>query len=217
MGVTYGYARVSTDDQDLALQVDALTRFGVDPNLIFSEHASGKNMKRQSLGMVLKLMRSGDTLVVWKLDRLGRSLKDLIGMVEKLDAQGINFVSLTDSINTQTPTGRLFFHFMGAMAEWERNMISERTKAGMAVKRAEGVKFGRAHSIRDVPKRIAKARELLKAGKLIAMNDDLLISARDLMDLLNKADTKAPKINNPETVRRWWRDGFPGLDVSTDE
>lgn len=211
-GFLYGYARVSTDDQDMALQFAALERYGVERQMIYSEHASGKNMNRKRLSDVLKIMRSGDTLVIWKLDRLGRSLKDLIIMAESLSDQGIHLISLTDAINTSTPTGKLFFHFMGAMAEWERNMISERTKAGMAVKKAEGAKFGRAHTIRDNPKRIAAARKLLKEGKLIALNDDLLISARDLMEILNRADPRAKPISNPETVRRWWREGFPGLD-----
>lgn len=227
-GLPFGYARVSTDDQDMTLQFAALERYGVPEHRIFSEHASGKNMNRKGLKRVLKLMDRGDTLVVWKLDRLGRSLSDLIKMAEKLEKDGVNLVSLTDSINTTTPTGRLFFHFMGAMAEWERAMISERTKAGMAAAKAAGSKFGRLPLIwkgdRGSARRIAYLQGLEDAGQLRHQMDGewvLLPKAGDVMAELNKAKhrSKADKdITNAETVRRWAREGFDGIkkEPSTD-
>lgn len=226
---TFGYARVSTDDQEMTLQVAALERYGVDH--IFSEHASGKNMKRKQLSRLVKQMRNGDTLVVWKLDRLGRSLKGLLHMVEELDRLGINFVSLTDHIDTNSPTGRLFFHFMAAMAEWERNMISERTKAGIAAKKAAGQVFGRKPLIwkgdRGSIKRIAYLQKLDDAGELRrAAGDDwvLIPKAKTLMAELNKStnrDKDDLDIVNEETVRRWTRKtangaNWDGLRVKTD-
>lgn len=217
MGRTYGYARVSTDDQDLALQKRALEAYGVD--FIFSENKSGKTMNRPGLKRAIKIMRPGDVLVVWKLDRLGRNLMGVLEMVEMLASTHIELVSLTEKFDTTSPMGKAFMQIALVFAELERNMISERTKAGIAASRAQGRTFGRAHSIRDVPERIAKLRELKSSGKLLAENGGLLMSANEIMDLLNALPTKkktAP-INNPETVRRWWRDGFPGLAEPLDK
>lgn len=211
---TYGYARVSTDDQDLTLQVNALEKYGVD--FIFSEHASGKNMRRKGLKRALKVIRSGDTLVVWKLDRLGRDLSGVLATIKAMDDQGISLVSLTEQFDTQTPMGKAFMQIALVFAELERNMISERTKAGMAAGRAAGKRFGRSHSIRDFPKRIALLNKLDAAGELRDADGELRMSAQSLADRLNACDTKAPVISNPETVRRWKREGFQWLDGSRD-
>jgi len=125
-----GYARVSTQDQDEALQLDALTAAGCDR--LFVDKSSGKVESRPALDDLLNLARAGDTLVVWRLDRLGRSLRHLISVVGELERQGVAFRSLTESIDTSTPGGKLIFHVFGALAEFERELIVERTRAGLA-------------------------------------------------------------------------------------
>ncbi|WP_250667047.1 MULTISPECIES: recombinase family protein, partial [Escherichia] len=124
-----GYVRVSTNEQNTALQRNALESAGCE--LIFEDKASGKKAERPGLKKVLRMLSRGDTLVVWKLDRLGRSMRHLVVLVEELRDRGINFRSLTDSIDTSTPMGRFFFHVMGALAEMERELIVERTRAGL--------------------------------------------------------------------------------------
>ena len=136
-----GYARVSTLHQDEALQLDALRAAGVDR--IFVDKASGKLESRPALDDLLGQARPGDTVVVWRLDRLGRSLKHLIETVGALEARGVAFVSLTEAIDTSTPGGRLIFHVFGALAEFERDLIRERTLAGLAAARARGRVGGR--------------------------------------------------------------------------
>lgn len=136
-----GYVRVSTNDQNTALQRNALECAGCE--LIFEDKISGKTSDRLGLKRLLRTLGEGDTLVVWKLDRLGRSMRHLVVLVEELRERDINFRSLTDSIDTSTPMGRFFFHVMGALAEMERELIVERTRAGLAVARAEGRIGGR--------------------------------------------------------------------------
>lgn len=136
-----GYARVSTSDQNTGLQLDALKSAGCER--IFEEKASGAQRDRPELKAALEYARDGDTIVVWKLDRLARSLKQLIETVEKLDADGIGFKSITESIDTTSPGGKLIFHIFGALAEFERGMIRERTIAGLQSARAKGRVGGR--------------------------------------------------------------------------
>lgn len=136
-----GYARVSTDDQTLDLQVDALTAAGCEARRIYTDQVSGTTTERAGLAKALEMLREGDTLVVWRLDRLGRSLPHLIAVVEDLKARHIGFRSLTESIDTTTPAGELVFHIFGALAQFERNLIRERTNAGLAAARARG-RFG---------------------------------------------------------------------------
>jgi DNA invertase Pin-like site-specific DNA recombinase len=141
-----GYARVSTDDQNLALQEDALKKVGCEK--IFRDKMSGAGAERQGLREALDYLRDGeDTLVVWRLDRLGRSLKNLIELMNLLEGQGIGFQSLQESINTTTSGGKLIFHIFGALAEFERNLIRERTNAGLAAARARGKKGGRQKAL----------------------------------------------------------------------
>lgn len=136
-----GYARVSTLEQNLDLQRDELTKAGCKP--IYEDTTSGAKTERVGLEQALSHLRSGDTLIVWRLDRLGRSLKHLIETITKLDEGGIGFQSLTENIDTTTSTGRLVFHIFGALAEFERNLIRDRTQAGLAAARARGRQGGR--------------------------------------------------------------------------
>ena len=136
-----GYARVSTEDQNLALQIDALRQQGCER--IFEEKMTGASRSRPVLHETLAALRPGDVLVVWKLDRLGRSLQHLIEITAGLELRGIDFHSISDGIDTRTPAGKLLFHIVGAIAEFERSQISERTKAGMAAARLRGKRLGR--------------------------------------------------------------------------
>lgn len=148
-----GYARVSTDDQNLDLQRDALSRAGCSS--IYEETASGKSFARIELDHCLRALRAGDTLVVWRLDRLGRSLPDLVKIVAELEHRGVGFESLQEKIETASASGKLVFHVFAALAEFERNLIRERTRAGLAAARARGRKGGRkpaldAKQIREI-------------------------------------------------------------------
>jgi DNA invertase Pin-like site-specific DNA recombinase len=140
-----GYARVSTHEQTLNLQQDALTSAGCTK--IFTDTASGAKSERKGLDEALDYVRSGDTLVVWRLDRLGRSLPHLIATMTALEERGIGFKSLTENIDTTTSGGKLIFHIFGALAEFERNLIKERTTAGLSAARARGRKGGRPKAL----------------------------------------------------------------------
>ena len=161
-----GYARVSTQDQDPALQLDALKAAGCEK--VFVEKASGAQRDRPELIAAIDYVRAGDTLVVWKLDRLARSLTQLIETVEGLAEREIGFRSLTEAIDTTTPGGRLVFHVFGALAEFERSIIRERTKAGLDAARARGRKGGRPPALS--PKDLAAAKALL-ADPAITVED----------------------------------------------
>jgi DNA invertase Pin-like site-specific DNA recombinase len=140
-----GYARVSMYSQDLALQLDALKFAGVKESDIFVEKISGKlsKAKRPQLEACFKKLKEGDALIVWKLDRLGRSLKDLLNIIQELEERKIQFSSLTETIDTSSPTGRLIFHMIAAFGEFERNLIKERSLAGLVAAKRRGVVFGR--------------------------------------------------------------------------
>lgn len=140
-----GYARVSTDDQKLNLQQDALQKAGCEK--IFEDHLSGAKANRPGLNAALEIARYGDTLVVWRLDRLGRSLKDLLQLTEILKERSIGLHSLQESINTTTSSGQLVFHLFGALAEFERNLVRERTQAGLTAARARGRTGGRPKAL----------------------------------------------------------------------
>jgi DNA invertase Pin-like site-specific DNA recombinase len=152
-----GYARVSTQDQNPALQLDALKAAGCEK--LFVEKASGAQRDRPELLAALNYLRAGDSLVVWKLDRLARSLKQLIETVELLESRSIGLRSLTEAIDTATAGGKLVFHVFGALAEFERSIIRERTKAGLEAARARGKKGGRPPAL--VAKDLAAAKAML--------------------------------------------------------
>ncbi len=161
-GQTIGYARVSTSDQDAALQRDALRVAGAAK--VFEDVASGAKADRPGLVAALAYLRQGDTLAVWKLDRLGRSLPHLVQTVTELAERGIGFRSLTENIDTTTPNGRLVFHLFAALADFERDLIRERTRAGLAVAKARGRNGGRRPVV--TPEKLARARELIEGKGL---------------------------------------------------
>lgn len=138
-----GYARVSTKDQNLDLQLDALRKAGCADTYIYKEEISGVSKERPQLKKLLEQVREGDVVVIWKLDRLGRSLADLVHLVNEIQGKGAGLLSLQDSIDTTTPQGKLTFHIFAAIAEFEREIIRERTNAGLASARARGRKGGR--------------------------------------------------------------------------
>jgi len=155
-----GYARVSTQDQNLDLQIEALTNAGCKK--IFHEKTSGSRAERPEFSKALEVLREGDTLVVWKLDRLGRSVKNLVDLVGELHKHGIQFKSLTDAIDTGIPSGRFFFHVMASLAQMERELTIERTRAGLEIARELGRKGGRKRRMTD--SKIESAKRLLANG-----------------------------------------------------
>ncbi len=152
-----GYARVSTQDQNLDLQNDALKAAGCEN--IYTDKMSGAKTNRPGLEEILGFIRKGDTLVVWRLDRLGRSLKHLIQVLNILDERGVYFKSIQESLDTSTPGGKLIFHVFGALAEFERDIIRERTMAGLAAARARGRKGGRPRKLSK--KQVEMAKKLM--------------------------------------------------------
>src|ERR1035437_2361799 len=158
----YGYARVSTDDQTPALQLAALKKAGCK-TIFKADGIPGATTKRPALLRCLKKLEHGDTLTVWKLDRLGRSLRDLITMPDDLKKRGVKFRSLTEAIDTETPTGRAMWQMIGVLAELERSLIIERTRAGVKDAKRRGTKFGRKPKLSA--KQIAHARKLIDDGQ----------------------------------------------------
>ncbi|WP_394065490.1 recombinase family protein [Alcaligenes sp. WGS1538] len=158
MNQRIGYARVSTDDQHLDLQRDALMQAGC--GVIYEEAASGKSAARPELEQCRKALRVGDTLVVWRLDRLGRSLPDLVHVVNDLEQRGVGFESLTEKIETSSAAGKLIFHVFAALAEFERGLIRERTHAGLAAARARGRVGGRKPKLEE--KQVREIKALLR-------------------------------------------------------
>jgi len=157
-----GYVRVSTQDQNLDLQLEALQKAGCEK--IYEDKASGAKAERPGLKLALEILREGDTLVVWKLDRLGRTVKQLVAFVSEFEEQGIHFKSLTDAIDTSTPSGRFFFHIMASLSQMERELMLERTRAGLAAARVRGRMGGRKRKMTEL--KVISAKKLLAAGTL---------------------------------------------------
>ena len=171
-----GYARVSTHEQNLDLQTDALKKIGCEN--IFEDKVTGIAAARPGIDEALSYLRKGDTLVVWRLDRLGRSLKHLIELVNTLEEKGIGFKSLQESIDTTNSGGKLIFHIFGALAEFERNLIQERTKAGLAAARARGKKGGRP-----------KALDKNKRAMVVKLYNGREHSVKDICELMKISKT----------------------------
>lgn len=180
-----GYARVSTDDQSLDLQLDALRSAAC--NVIYEDHGvSGAISARPGLSQALLHLQAGDTFVTWKLDRLGRSLAHLISLTSELEGRGVSLVSLSEAIDTRSPSGRLMFHVMGALAEFERSLIGERTRAGIAAARGRGRKIGRPPKLSDGE--VQRASALLGSGRarLKELARDLKVSPLTLSRALSR-------------------------------
>jgi DNA invertase Pin-like site-specific DNA recombinase len=185
-----GYARVSTQEQTLDLQTDALKKIGCSQ--LFTDTASSAQTERLGLENALRYLRAGDTLVVWRLDRLGRSLKHLIEIVSQLQAREIGFRSITESIDTTTSGGKLIFHVFGALAEFERDIIRERTKAGLAAARARGRRGGRPRAVSSI-----------KLAQLQALAADTSTAIPDILDTLKiSRATYYRYIKTPSTTGR---------------
>ena len=186
-----GYARVSTKDQKLDRQIDSLTAAGCEK--IFSDKMSGAKFDRPELNMLKAQLRSGDIVVIDKLDRLGRSLKDLIEIVSELESNGVGFISLQDNIDTTTASGKLIFHIFASLAEFERSLISERTKSGLTAARARGRVGGRPKGLTDEAKRTAMAAETLYRTKQHSVREicgQLGISKPTLYNYLRSRDVE---------------------------
>ena len=157
-----GYMRVSTEEQTTSLQKDALLKYGVDERNIFADIVSGASKNRDGLSAALEFLKTGDTLVVWKLDRLGRSLVHLISIITSMKEKNIAFVSLTEGMDTTTASGELFFHIFGALAQFERSLIQQRVKAGLESAKLRGKSGGRPKAIDD--EKLKAIKEALASG-----------------------------------------------------
>ena len=157
-----GYACVSTQDQNLELQLAALKKVGCKK--FYQDQISGTKNNRPGLQLALEVLRKGDTFVVWKLDRLGRSVKGLVDLINQLHQKEIHFKSITDNVDTSTPSGRFFFHIMASLAQMERELVAERTRAGLAAAKAQGRVGGRKRKM--TKSKIESAKKLLSSGML---------------------------------------------------
>jgi len=183
-GMRIGYARVSTDEQNLRLQLDALRAAGCEC-IYRDDGVSAVARERPGLNLAVKRLKPGDVLVVWKLDRLGRSLAHLIEVITGLRDDGVGFNSLSESIDTTTPGGRLIFHVMGALAEFERELIAERTRAGMSAAKRAGVRLGRPPKL--TPAQVEKARTRIDAGEaVVSVARSLVVNQTTLARALNR-------------------------------
>ena len=197
-----GYARVSTKDQSLNLQKDALEKAGC--RKIYSEQISGTKTDRANLDEMIEHARQGDVIVVWKLDRLGRSLRDLINLISKFQDLGVEFKSLQDNIDTTTPTGKLTFHLFAALAEFERDIISERTKAGLESARARGRKGGRPKGLSKKAMDKARLAESLyneKNNSIQEICEYLSISKPTLYRYLRSRDVEIGSDSNQRKLK----------------
>ncbi len=189
-GISIGYARVSTQDQNLALQRDALSKAGCAR--VFEDTASGARSDRSGLADALSHLRRGDTLVVWKLDRLGRSLKNLIEVTQGLENRGVGLRSLQEQIDTTTPGGKLVFHVFGALAEFERDLVQERTNAGLTAARARGRVGGRKPVLTGKKAETALALYHSRAMPVSEICQILGVSRTSIYRLVGEATHKEP-------------------------
>lgn len=190
-----GYARVSTSDQTSSLQTDALSAAGAE--CVYTETATGTNRERPELAQCLKTLRPGDCLVVWKLDRLARSLQHLVEIISDLDKRGISFRSLTESIDTGSAGGKLVFHIFGALAEFEHALIRERTMAGLAASRARGRQGGRPPALNAQDTRIAASMLLDPRITKKEVADRFGVTRATLNSSLKRAGIPDPVPNAP--------------------
>jgi len=202
-----GYMRVSTDEQDLRLQRDALEQFGVRPDQIFQDKMTGTKMNRPGLTTALKACREGSVLVVWKLDRLGRSVVGVINTMTDLEGRGVKVKSLTQEVDTSTSSGKAMVGMILIFAQMERDMISERTKAGLKAYIERGGTMGRPHAFLHYPKRMKRFAQLYASDRLKDM------TAKEVIAEMNAADKKAPPIKREGSFYSWRKKGYEGFDL----
>jgi DNA invertase Pin-like site-specific DNA recombinase len=202
-----GYARVSTKEQNLQLQLDALEKAGCTRRDIYADDGvSGKFASRPQLDACLEALQPGDTLNVWKLDRLGRSLQHLITVVNELKDRGVNFRSFTEGIDTSTPGGKLYFHMIGALAEFERDLIIERTMAGLQVARDRGYVGGNQPKLTGEQVRIM--RQMLTSGFTIsAVARNYGVSRTTIYRVIEATDAELRERDARTAARRKWLSG----------
>lgn len=210
----FGYVRVSTADQNPEMQVSALVDAGVNPDYIFTDAKSGRKLtNRDGLRRVLRNMREGDTLAVWRFDRLARNARDLLSITDDLTARGIEFRSLKEGVDTSKPAGKLMLTMIAAMAQFESDVNSERTKEGMRNAAKHGRKGGRKHYILAYPKRLARFTEMWINGDIPDGN----MSASEIIAEMNEVDTKAPRLKSLGSYQNWKAKGFPGFNRPVEE
>lgn len=197
MGLIFGYARVSTADQSLDLQVDALR--AVHCERIFSDVASGAKAKRPELDSMLSILREGDEVVVWKLDRLGRSLRHLLDLMTLFEEKGVHFRSLTEGVDTGTPSGKLIFNVFASLSQFERDLIRERTNAGLAAARARGRHGGRPAALND--EQIKEAYRLYRSHAVSAARISAMFGVSKATVYRAIADARAAE-QSPEGADR---------------
>lgn len=159
----FGYVRTSTDHQNMGLQIEALKAVGVDDRNIYSDQMSGSKRERPELNKLISQLREGDTLVIWKFDRLARSMSDLLEITDTLNKKGVQFKSITEAVDTNSPIGKFTFHLLGALGQFERELIRERIKAGVANAKAKGKHMGRPKSLTE--EQLKTAIEMRRANK----------------------------------------------------
>jgi DNA invertase Pin-like site-specific DNA recombinase len=184
----FGYARVSTIDQNLDLQIDELKKVGCEQ--IYTDKITGTKFDRPQLNELKKVLRTGDTIVVWKLDRMGRGLRDLINLMKEFEDKGIGFKSITEGIDTTTTTGKLVFHIFGALAEFERNLIVERTQAGLRAGRARGRVGGRPQILNEEQKVLVRKMHADKSIPLTTITQTFKISKQTMYKILWEGRSK---------------------------
>jgi DNA invertase Pin-like site-specific DNA recombinase len=218
-----GYMRVSTDMQEMDMQRQALIRYGVPPDRIFFDVMTGAKMGRAGLRRAIKAMWARDTLVVWKLDRLGRNTIGALQQIDELTNAGIHIASVTENIDPKTPMGKLMITILAGVAQWERDLIAERTKAGIAAFRERGGKMGQPHPVLDRPWRLAKFDELVAIG---AVRVDKTAAGglpdAQIVAMLNETgkglkEAKGVKAMSEQSYRNWKSKNFAGYQIPNDD
>lgn len=211
-----GYWRVSTEDQNPQFQIDAMVAAGVPEERIRGDKMTGSKMNRPGLASALRITRDQDVLVVWKLDRLGRSTLGVLDTIKTLEDGDIGLISLTEMLDTKSPMGRMVMTILLSFAEMERDLISERTKAGMARFKAQGGRTGPLHRIRDCPKRLARFEDLWRSGEYRPGEKDSLTDGAVVKILNDVKGSKLPKMKSGNSLSNWRKANFKGWTPPTE-
>jgi DNA invertase Pin-like site-specific DNA recombinase len=222
-GRMVGYVRVSTDMQELSMQIEALVKYGVPRDRIFSDVMTGSTMDRSGLKRAIKVCWPKDTLVVWKLDRLGRNTIGALQQIDELTNAGIHIASVTENIDPKTPMGKLMITILAGVAQWERDLIAERTKAGIAAFKERGGRMGQPHPVLDRPWRLEKFDELVALGAVrVDKETPGGLPDAKIVALLNEAgkglkEAKGVKAMSEQSYRNWKSKGFTGYQIPNDD